>query len=188
MQNHATVDTCGEHLGSNDLAQRDYKMKGLRLCKDAIDNPSKLLKQELGMQLPVKLIFKLRRDMRKFAGRNLLGSQSMSPLDLFYWYYDGSLGLGQVCSGHEVLLANNKASFFDECVVQKFHGVTVLPHNLNVVFNNFVDIYNMLQNDELNPITFQHSQMNLSGELVTFAVGGPRFSSNGMLLPSTSYI
>ena len=118
--NHATVDTCGEHLASRILAQRDYKIKGSRLSRTTFYNPSKLLKQELGMQLPIKSIFKLRRDMRKFAGRNLLGSQFMSVLDPFYWNYDGGLTLGQVASGREILLANNKASFFDECIVQSF--------------------------------------------------------------------
>ena len=89
--NDAMVDTCSEHLGSSMLSQRDFQIKGSRLCRDVIDNPSKLLKVELGMQLPMKSIFKLRRDMQKFAGRNLLGSQHMSILDPYYWYFDGQL-------------------------------------------------------------------------------------------------
>ena len=187
--NHATVDTCGEHLASMILAQRDYKIKGSRLSRTTLDNPSKLLKKGLGMQLPIKSIFKLRRDMQKFVGRNLLGSRFMSALDPFYWYYDGGLMLGQVGSGNgcEILLANNKASVFDECVVQNFHSGTFQLHNLNMTFNGFVDIYDMQQDNELNPITFQHSQMNMSRELITFAVGGPRFSSNGFLLPSMTH-
>ena len=164
--NHATVDTCSEHLGSSMLSQRDFQIKGSRLCRDVIDNPSKLLKVELGLQLPMKTIFKLRRDMQKFARRNLLGSQHMSILDPYYWYFDGQLNRGQVCSGREILLANNKLSFFDECIVQGFHGVTVQPHNLSAAYVNFRDVYDLRTDDELNPITFQHSQMNLSRELV----------------------
>ena len=86
------------------------------------------------------------------------------------------------------MLANNKLSFFDECIVQRFHGVTVQPHNLSAAYVNFRDVYDLRTDDELNPITFQHSQMNLSRELVTFAIGGPRFSSNGVLLPFRSSV
>ena len=108
--NHATVDMCGEHIGSSAMA--DYKVIGRRMDQDTFDNPSKLLKQELGMQLPLKSIFKLCRDARKFAGRNRM-PVVCGVLDPFYWYYDGYLMCGQTCSGREVLLANNKSSFFD---------------------------------------------------------------------------
>ena len=104
--NHATVDTCGEHIGSSAMA--DYKVIGRRMDEDTFDNPSKLLKQELGMQLPLKSIFKLRRDARKFARRNRM-PVVCGVLDPFYWYYDGYLKCGQTCSGREVLLANNKS-------------------------------------------------------------------------------
>ena len=177
--NHATVDTCGEHIGSSAMA--DYKVIGRRMDQDMFDNPSKLLKQELGMQLPLKSIFKLRRDARKFAGRNRM-PVVCGVLDPFYWYYDGYLKCGQTCSGCEVLLANNKSSFFDECIVQHFHhSTTVNAANLRLPSAmEFRDIYD-LTNDEWNPVTYQHSQMNMSGELMTFAVGGPRFSRNGVL-------
>ena len=101
-------------------------------------------------------------------------------LDPFYWYYDGYLKRGQTCSGHEVLLVNNKSSFFDECIVQHFHSTTVNAANLRLPSVTFRDIYD-LTNNEWNPVTYQHSQMNMSGELMTFAVGGPRFSRNGVL-------
>ena len=94
--------------------------------------------------------------------------------------YDGYLKCGQTCSGCEVLLANNKSSFFDECIVQHFHSTTVNAANLCLPSVTFRDIYD-LTNDEWNPVTYQHSQMNMSGELMTFAVGGPRFSHNGVL-------
>ena len=175
--NHATVDTCGEHIGSS--AMVDYKVIGRRMDKDTFYNPSKLLKQELSMQLPLKSIFKLRRDARKFAGRNRM-PVVCGVLDPFYWYYDGYLKCGQICSGREVLLANNKSSFFDECIVQHFHSMTVNAANLRLPSMTFRDIYD-LTNDEWNPVTYQHSQMNMSGELMTFAVGGPRFSRNGVL-------
>ena len=152
--------------------------------EDTFDNPSKLLKQELGMQLPLKSIFKLRRDARKFAGRNRM-PVVCGVLDPFYWYYDGYLKHGQTCSGHEVLLANNKSSFFDECIVQHFHSMTVNAANLRLPSVTFRDIYD-LTNNEWNPVTYQHSQMNMSGELMTFAVGGPRFSRNGVLTADTT--
>ena len=181
--NHATVDTCGEHIGSSAMA--DYKVIGRRMDQDTFDNPSKLLKQELGMQLPLKSIFKLRRDARKFAGRNRM-PVVCGVLDPFYWYYDGYLMRGQTCSGREVLLANNKSLFFDECIVQHFHSTTVNAANLRLPSAvAFRDIYD-LTNDAWNPVTYQHSQMNMSGELMTFAVGGPRFSRNGVLTADTT--
>ena len=182
--NHATVDTCGEHIGSSAMA--DYKVIGRRMDQDTFDNPSKLLKQELGMQLPLKSIFKLRRDARKFAQRNRM-PVVCGVLDPFYWYYDGYLMRGQTCSGCEVLLANNKSSFFDECIVQHFHSsTTVNAANLRLPSAvAFRDIYD-LTNDVWNPVTYQHSQMNMSEELMTFAVGGPRFSHNGVLTADTT--
>ena len=181
--NHAMVDTCGEHVGSGAIA--NYKVVGRRINADTFfDNPSKLLKQELGMQLPLKSVFKLRRDARKFAKRNRIQVVS-GVLDPFYWYYDGWLKHGQTCSGREVLLANNKSSFFDECLVQHFYSTTVNPANLCLPSITFRDIYD-LRDDELNLVTYQHSQMNMSRELTTFAVGGPRFSRNGVLTSDTT--
>ena len=84
--------------------------------------------------------------------------------------------MGRRVSGREVLLANNKSSFFDECLVQHFYSTTVNPVNLRLPLITFRDIYD-LRDDELNPVTYQHSQMNMSRELTTFAVGGPRFFS-----------
>ena len=180
--NHATVDTCGEHVGSS--AVSNLKYVGNRLVADVLDNPSKLLKQELGMQLPLKSVFKLRRDARKFTRRNGVPVVS-GVLDPFYWYYDGYLKCGQSCSGREVLLANNKSSFFDECIIQHFYSMTVSPTTLRFTSMAFRDIYDMTD-DLVNPTTYQHSQMNMSRELTTFAVGGPRFSRNGVLTADTT--
>ena len=152
--------------------------------EDTFDNPSKLLKQELGMQLPLKSIFKLRHDAWKFARRNRM-PVACGVLDPFYWYYDGYLKCGQTCSGCEVLLANNKSSFFDECIVQHFHSTTMNPVNLRLPSVTFRDMYDLMNND-WNPVTYQHSQMNMSEELMTFAVGGLRFSHNGVLTADTT--
>ena len=84
-----------------------------------------------------------------------------------------------------MLLANNKSSFFDECVVQHFYSSTLNRSTLRLPPATFRDIYDFLD-DEWNPITYQHSQMNLSRELTTFAVGGPRFSRNGVLMADTT--
>ena len=180
--NHATVDTCGEHVGSS--AVSNLKYVGNRLGADVLDNPSKLLKQEFGMQLPLKSMFKLRRDARKFAKRNGIPVVS-GVLDPFYWYYNGYLKCGQSCSGCEVLLANNKSSFFDKCIIQHFYSTTVSPTTLRFTSMVFRDIYDMTD-DLVNPATYQHSQMNMSRELTTFAVGGPRFSCNGVLTADTT--
>ena len=180
--NHAMVDTCGEHVGSN--AMVSYKFVGSRMNEDVLDKPSKLLKQELGMQLPLKSVFKLRCDARKFARRNRIPVIS-GVLDPFYWYYSGYLNHGQVCSGCEVLLANNKSSFFDECVIQHFYSTTLNPSNLRLQSPTFRDIYD-LADEELNPVNYQHSQMNMSRELTTFAVGGPRFSCNSASTADTT--
>ena len=152
---------------------------GNRLGADMLDNPSKLLKQELGMQLPLKSVFKLRRDARKFARRKGIPVVS-GVLDPFYWYHDGYLKCGQSFSGCDVLLANNKSSFFDECIIQHFYSMTVSPTTSRFSSMAFRDIYDMTD-DLVNPATYQHSQMNMSRELTTFAVGGPRFSHNGVL-------
>ena len=136
------------------------------------------------MQLPLKSMFKLRRDAHKFARRNGIPVVS-GVLDPFYWYYDGYLKCGQSCSGREVLLANNKSSFFDECIIQHFYSTTVSPTTLRFTSMAFRDIYDMTD-DLVNPTTYQHSQMNMSRELTTFAVGGLRFSRNGVLTADTT--
>ena len=59
------------------------------------------------------------------------------------------------------------------------------PVNLRLPSITFRDIYD-LTNDDWNPVTYQHSQMNMSRELITFAVGGPRFSRNGVLTADTT--
>ena len=63
---HGTVDVCGENVSIMKPVQD--RRRGIRLLTgDTIDNHSKLLKLELGQQIPIKSPHKMKRDLIKRA-------------------------------------------------------------------------------------------------------------------------
>ena len=82
----------------------------------------------------------------------------------------------------EYSLPNSQWGFFDECVTQKFfhrnpdNGMLITYRNEN---NQLVeDIYS-------NVNSYQCHCMDISGELMTFSVGGPRHFENNLPLENS---
>ena len=169
--NHMTVDTCGENMGAYIIGSRNIDDAR---CP-SLHTPSRVLRRELGMQLPIRSRCKVRRDVLKFAMRNnIRNSEERSLFDETYWKTNGYIDEGKLNADCcEILLPNSKDCFFDECIVQPFHSFTVYPTRLFGFGHDFNDVYEVAHD------TYQQLQMDVSNELRTFAVGAPRFSSNG---------
>ena len=87
---HGTVDMCGENVSTMDPVVNEKS--GSRLLKSGnMNNFSKLLKMELGQQIPVKSCYKLKRDMVKRAQSCL--SDVPTHMDYTCWY---SQKMGQI--------------------------------------------------------------------------------------------
>ena len=68
-ENHGTIDTCGENVSS--MPPLNDAKGGIRLLKGGgIDNHSKLLKMELGQQIPIKSPYKMKKDVIKRVRAN----------------------------------------------------------------------------------------------------------------------
>ena len=118
-RNHGMIDTCGENV-SQDVSP----CKGIsRLMQlQCIDNPSKKLKLELGLQLPIKSPFKMKRDIIKMASSNHLPLVKEES-DLFWCNRKvGIVPEYADCGPLKMTLPNSKIAFFDECITQKFHS------------------------------------------------------------------
>ena len=133
--NHDTMDVCGENASLH-CDEMYFNASNVNLCdkNECVGtgrlqvyllnrNQSKLLKLELGCQLPVKRQFKLKSDLVKALRKNDWGARggSSSNVDnLCYWmnkkhtivreHWDpGSM---------EFSLPNSRTGFFDKCVTQ----------------------------------------------------------------------
>ena len=182
--NHGTIDVCGENV-SNMCPVMDCKW-GIRLLKSsALDNHSKLLKMELGQQIPIKSSHKIKRDIGKrrqtLSNSPVLRSNSF---DHCYWYDQRVRKVSSLnaCGPIEYSLPNSRWGFFDECVTQKFSDTDLGQASLisyRDENNNIMgDIYS-------NASSYQCHCMDISGELMTFCVGGPRYFENNLPLENS---
>ena len=178
---HGMVDVCGENVSIMKPVQD--RRCGIRLLTGGtIYNHSKLLKMELGQQIPIKSPHKMKRDLIKTA-RALDPAYELIP-NRSCWYDQRIL---QVLSLNafdplEYSLPNSKWGFFDECITQKFfdrnldNGRLITYGNEN---NQLVeDIYG-------NVNSYQCHCMDISGELMTFSVGGSRHFENNLPLENS---
>ena len=175
--NHMTVDTCGENMGAYVIGSRNIN----DIQCPSVGTASRALRRELGMQLPIRSRCKVRRDIIKYAECNDLRDAregfNHTEEQATYWKCSGYVDEGCANAGcNEILLPNSKDCFFDECIIQPFRPFTVYPTRLFGLSHHFHDVY-----EREGRATYQQLQMDVSGELKTFAVGAPRFSSNGTL-------
>ena len=177
--NHMTVDTCGENMGSYVIGSQDIDDSQ---CSSVIHTTPRALRRELGMQLPIRSHCKVRRNLLKFRTRNELSASHAYDDPIMndaYWKSSGYVDDGFASSGcFKVLLPNSKDCFFDECIVQHFYPFTFYPTMFIGTEPPFRDVYDF---DNHHRTSYQQLQMDVSRELRTFAVGAPRFSSNGPL-------
>ena len=74
--NHGMIDTCGENssLNCDEIGNLESEQEcigsGRLMDASSIDTPAKLLKLELGSQIPMKSPFKLKRDVLKVVQKN----------------------------------------------------------------------------------------------------------------------
>ena len=84
--NHGTMDTCGKNVSLMTLLIDNNN--GIHLLKGGgIDNHSKLLKMELGQQIPIKSLYKIKRDLIKRARSNSSHYRGPSDMDHSCWYH-----------------------------------------------------------------------------------------------------
>ena len=90
----------------------------------------------------------------------------------------------QDCGPIELSLPNSRISFFNECLTQRFFSIDLCQNSTTV----HIDPTNNMpiQDTYSNPNSYQSHCMDLSKELMTFAVGGPRFFQNNTLLENSS--
>ena len=132
---------------------------------------AKMLKLELGMQVPVKSPFKLSPDVIKSLRKK--GNRVMSSLNtssIVNWS-DKLVGIVKKYRDRgptELSLPNSKIGLFDECVIQRFHDEN--PDTTEARFHkpSLDDVYDFEN-------SYANRQMELSKELITFSVVGPRF-------------
>ena len=151
-----------------------------------MDNFSKLLKMELGQQIPVKSMHKMRRDVVKRV-------RQFNPTDPFpygchmeqhkFWCDEESNTVSLKCVGPlEYSLPNSRWGFFDECVTQKFYDRDLSESTLIVDRDENDDImFDIYQDVD----SYLSRCMDRSNELMTFSVGGPRFFENNVLLKNS---
>ena len=137
-----------------------------------IDNRSKLLKMELGQQAPIKSKQKMKQDIMKRACSSCF-QQVRLPLHNSCW--------SSFNAGFDYSMPNSRNGFFDACVTQKFYdrdpsiGILMVYCNEN---NQIIDdIYG-------NANSYQCHCMDISGELMTFCIGGPRYFEYNLPLES----
>ena len=78
----------------------------------------------------------------------------------------------------EYSLPNSWIVFFNSCVTQKFHVNDPCPSSTRTYFDGpdkIGDVYS-------NANSYQSHVIDISKELMTFSVGGPRFFENNTLL------
>ena len=103
---HGTVDVCGENVNYC-FNEGKSKCVGTRLI---IDNNSKLLRKELGQQIPVKSRQKLNRDVVKFMTNTFGEECSASNVRKDCWKWQNL----------DYIELNTRNGFFYSCVVQRF--------------------------------------------------------------------
>ena len=193
--NHGTVDTSRENVSlhcdetyytkhSDDGGKRDKCVGSGRLIDAcAIDTLAKMIKLELGCQVPIKSPFKFGRDVIKRMRNQDEGHISSSLLTTNSTSHWSDKRCDIVVNEYrdpgpiELSLPNSRIGFFDKCVTQRVYSKNPDPdtyryHNLNVI-----EPY-----DEGN--SYVGHMMALSEELVTFSVGGPRFFENNTVAES----
>ena len=146
----------------------------------SIDTPAKLLKLELGSQIPIKSPFKLKRDILKAVQKNGWGKNSPGLLNncSYYWMNKTSgVVVNEYCDigPIEFALPNSKTGFFDEFVIQKIYGKNPDDGSDRFVLNDLDEPYGNIH-------SYVGCMMQSSGELVTFSVGGPRFFDNNTIV------
>ena len=161
------------------MFSKDGCRTGCLLESGGMDNHSKILKLELGQQIPVKSPFKMKQDMVKRARSSMPIKLEKTEFDSCCWFNKKvSIVRGyRECGPLEFSLPNSRIGFFDECVTQKFH------------MRNPCTNSTMEHADYAGPIpdaytitnSYQSHCMDLSKELMTFAIGGPRFFENNTL-------
>ena len=103
--NHGTIDTCGENLNMNcnEIYHKKINHSGSeRECigssrlinANSINTPAKLLKLELGSQIPIKSPFKLKRDILKVAKR-IIGTLKMVLIQMWKDWVIGRISIMQ---------------------------------------------------------------------------------------------
>ena len=181
---HGTIDVYGENMSN--MCPMTNRKQGIRLIKSsALDNHSKLLKMELGQQIPIKSLHKMKRGIGK-RRQTLFNSPVLrsNSFDHCYWYDQRVRKVSSLNAYGpiEYSLPNSKWGFFDECVTQKFFDTN--PGQASLISyrdeNNNVmgDIYS-------NANSYQCHCMDISGELMTFCIGGPRYFENNLPLENS---
>ena len=94
------------------------RRRGIRLLR-TVDNHSKLLKMELGQQIPIKSPHKMKRDVMKRV-KSLNHMLAPRNLDQGSCWHDNKIMQQSLCGPLEYSLPNSKWGFFNECVTQRF--------------------------------------------------------------------
>ena len=188
--NHGTFYTCGENtsLHCDESYYFDSLPKGSKgqlMDAKSIHTPTKLAKLELGCQIPVKSLCKIRCDVVKASVRNLVSSDVNAHKKLNesgYWSVNKHKTTNREfqCSGpKEYALPNSKTGFFYECVTQKFY-------ECNLDKNLFVEDDDVEEDEMLEPFdvsgSYMGRMMELSSELTSFLIGGPRLFENNAIV------
>ena len=158
--NHETVDTCGENVSCFNGGKG--KQIGHRLI---IDNNSKVLRKELGQQIPIKSGQKMNRDVDKFVNKTFGEECSIGFSRRGCWKWEH----------FDYVEPNTRNGFFDSCVVQKFYTRDPCPSTLTL-YRNADDM--IIEDVYVNLNGYQSQCASISGELMTFCVGGPRYFQN----------
>ena len=164
---HGTVNVCGENVNYC-FDEGKSKHVGTRLI---IDNNSKLLCKELGQQIPIKSRQKLNRDVVKFMTNTFGEKCSASNVHRDCWKWQNS---------DHVEPNTRNGFFFILASFSVFFIADPSPSTLTVYRNaednaNVEDVYGDLNG-------YRTKCASISGELMTFFVGGPRyFQNNGLL-------
>ena len=77
---------------------------------------------------------------------------------------------------------NTRNGFFDACVTQKFYDIN-LSEGIFIAHQNGED--QIIEDVYGNPNGYQTHCMDISGELMTFCVGGPRYFENNLPLANS---
>ena len=132
---------------------------GCLINSRSIDTPCRLLKLELGAQLPIKSLPTLKRDIVKCLKRQSFCGQLNSHGSK---YWQGRSIMPHHCDESiEYALPNSRSSFFDNCVVQKFEAVS--------------EIHSHYHTTDYIHDTYEYKMMQHSCECMSFCVGGPRY-------------
>ena len=125
---------------------------------------------------------KMKRDVMKRV-KSLNPTLAPRNLDQGSCWYDNKIMQQSLCGPLEYSLPNSKWGFFDECVTQRFFDRD-LPSGTLIQYcdeNNQVlevDIY-------AHENSYQCHCIDISGELMTFSIGGPRHFDNNLPLENS---